>query len=190
MTALTTPARAATAAATFAVLALAGCTTGVSQSSSDSGGQTTAQQPTSEAPTTTTEQAQTATAEAPCPYLDIEFVKETIGQNLSSSTVTTITPAPGPGPKCEFTRPNGEIAATVDTAAMANPQAAQQAALEFAPGGNPVEAGEGGSVLVKKGEDLTLLAAYQGPIVVYVTINQESSLEATTLAETVLAALG
>lgn len=190
MTAFTSSARAASAAALFGVLALAGCTTGPSQSASDSGSETTSsQQSTSEAPVTT-QQAQTATAEAPCPYLDIEFVKETIGQNLSSSTVTTITPAPGPGPKCEFTRPNGEIAATVDTAAMANPQAAQQAALDFAPGGNPVKAGEGGSVLVKKGEDLTLLAAYQGVVVVYVTINQESSLEATTLAETVLAALG
>ncbi|GAB3312632.1 hypothetical protein GCM10027298_37970 [Epidermidibacterium keratini] len=173
----------------FAVLAVAGCTTGPSQSAESSSGGETTQQSSSQAPATTTQQAQTASAEEPCPYLDIDFMSETVGQQLSTSTVTTITPPPGPGPKCEFTRPNGEIAATVDTLAAADPATAQQTALDFAPGGNPVKAGEGGSVLVKKGEDLTQLAAYQGTLVVFVTINQESSLEATTIAETALAAL-
>jgi len=127
--------------------------------------------------------------QAPCPYLDTEFVKDTVGQHLSTVTVTTVTPPPGPLPRCDFARPDGAIAATVSTQTVSGAAEAMQLALQFAPDGNPVTAGEGGSVLVKQGGGETVLAAYRGTALVYVTINQESSLEANAIAAQVFTAL-
>lgn len=80
-------------------------------------------------------------------------------------------------------------AATISTAAAADAMSANAQALAFAPGGNPVTIGDGGSVLVKQGQNMTVLAAYRGNTIVYVSINQESSLEATEIATQVFTAV-
>ena len=166
---------------------VAGCS-GTSAHSGSSSSGTSSSAPTSDS-STAVPAPTTQTAEAPCPYLDVEFVKGTVGQHLSKVTVTTLTPPTGPLPRCDFARPNGEVAASVSTRSAKDAADAQGSAMQFAPGGNPVKAGEGGSVLVKTGDKSTVLAAYQGTTVVYVTINQESSLEATEIAQQVLSAV-
>lgn len=130
-----------------------------------------------------------STVEADCPYLEVGLVQDTVGQKTPTVLVTTTEPAIGPLPTCEFRKPNDEPAALVETATASTTNEAQQLALGFAPGGNPVAAGDGGSVLVKKGEAQTVLGAWRGMTVVYVTINQESSLEAVELAKQVFSAI-
>lgn len=174
----------------MAVLFVAGCTATAHDSSASSSTSSTssAAAPASDSSTAAPAPTTQATDE-PCPYLDTEFVKDTIGQHLSKVTVTTVTPAPGPLPQCDFARPDGAIAATVSTTTVSGAAEAMNLALQFAPDGNPVSAGEGGSVLIKRGGNETVLAAYQGTALVYVTINQESSLEATEIATQVLTAI-
>lgn len=126
-----------------------------------------------------------ATVEGPCPYLEQTFMEQTAGQKVSKTTVTTTTPAPGPLPRCEFQRSSGEPIAIIDSVTIDAADGLAKA-LELVPGGNPVSAGEGGSVVVHKGQAKTVLAAFKGTTLVLVTINQESSLEATEIAEQVL----
>lgn len=173
----------------LAALLVAGCSgtsadSGASTSSSSTSSTASASDSSTAAPAPTTQ-----AAEAPCPYLDNGFVKGTIGQILGTVTVTTVTPPPGPLAQCDFALPNGEIAVTVSSVTVKDAAEAMTLALQFAPDGNPVSAGEGGSVLVKKGGNQTVLAAYQGTALVYVTINQESSLEATEIVTQVLTAV-
>lgn len=175
----------------LSTLALAACTTGAPSGSSDdasgagtqasSAGTTSAA--LSDAPTAAA--PQTSSVEGPCPYLSQDFMELTVGQRIGKIVVTTVTPPPGPLPRCEFQRGSGEPAATVDTLTIAAGQGLQKS-LELVPGGNPVQAGEGGSVVVRKGEAKTELAAFKGTTLVYVSINQESSLEATEIAKSVL----
>ena len=139
--------------------------------------------------TETPVEAQAATVPGPCPYLEQELVEGIVGQKISAVLVTTTTPQTGPLPKCEFQRSSGEPAATTDTLTIKAGEGLAKS-LELVPGGNPVSAGEGGSVIVHQGQDRTDLVAFSGTTLVSVTINQESSLEATDLAETVLAAAG
>lgn len=135
------------------------------------------------------EPVQTSTTAGPCPYLTQDDVELVVGQRIAQVTVTTTTPAPGPLPRCEFQRSSGEPVAVVDTLTIAAGEGMTKS-LELVPGGNPVKAGEGGSVVVHQGQAKTELAAYAGTVLVTVTINQESSLEATELAEQVLTAAG
>ena len=166
------------------VLTAAACTGAASgdaaTSSSEAGGHASTAAPSS-APA-----PQVSAVEGPCPYLDQDFVESTVGQQIASVIVTTTTPAPGPLPQCEFRRSSGEPAATVQSVTVDAQKGGLAMALELVPGGNPVSAGDGGSVLVKKGESQTQLAAVQGTTMVIVTINQESSLEATEIAARVL----
>lgn len=128
------------------------------------------------------------TVEEPCPYLDADFVSDTVGQRVGKVLVTTSTPPVGPLPKCEFQRWDAEASAIIDTLTIEE-GAGLEKALELVPGGNPAGAGEGGSVLVQQGQARTDLAAFSGTTMVIVTINQESSLEANELAKAVLAAI-
>lgn len=129
------------------------------------------------------------TVEEPCPYLDADFVSDTVGQRVGKVLVTTSTPPVGPLPKCEFQRWDAEASAIIDTRTIEE-GAGLEKALELVPGGNPANAGEGGSVLVQQGQARTDLAAFSGTTMVIITINQESSLEANELAKAVFAAIG
>lgn len=142
----------------------------------------------SDLPTTQAAPApQVSTVEGPCPYLEQSFIEQTAGQKVSKTIVTTTTPPTGPMPRCEFQRASGEPIAAVDSLTIAAGEGLTKS-LELVPGGNPVSAGEGGSVMVHKGQAKTELAAFQGTTLVLVTINQESSLEAVEIAKQVLGA--
>lgn len=188
-------ARALIVTLTACALLLVGCTTSTPATptkSSESGGDLSSSMPPSSsasaAPAAPAAPVTTVTTQ-PCPYLDISFVENAVGQKTPTVQVTTITPAPGPLPQCVFTRPDKTPAVTISSATAADAAAAKQQALAYAPGGNPVTAGEGGAVLVKQGQNNTLLATYRGMTVVFVSINQESSLEATEIATQVLTAV-
>ncbi|MEO9197726.1 MAG: DUF2020 domain-containing protein [Antricoccus sp.] len=131
----------------------------------------------------------TTVATGPCPYLDTTFVEDTVGEKIQTVQVTSIGPALGPLPQCVFIGLDKATAATISTAAVADAVSAKAQALAFAPGGNPVTIGDGGSVLVKQGQNMTVFAAYRGNTIVYVAINQESSLEATEIATQVFTAV-
>jgi len=130
-------------------------------------------------------EATTTTEEGPCPYLEKDFVELTVGQRIGKTTVITMNPPVGPLPQCIFHRGSGEQAASVSSLTFPAGQGLQKA-LEIVPGGNPVSVGEGGSVMVLKGQARTELAAFKGTTMVIVTLNQESSLEATEIAGKVL----
>ncbi|PRZ42754.1 uncharacterized protein DUF2020 [Antricoccus suffuscus] len=173
----------------LATLLVAGCSGTPAKSDSSSASPSTSSTASASDSSTAAPAPTTQAVEAACPYLDTEFVKGTIGQHLSKVTVTTVTPPTGPLPQCAFARPNGEVAVTVSSTTVTDAAQAMSLALQFAPDGNPVSAGEGGSVLVKKGGNETVLAAYKGTALLYVTINQESSLEATEIATQALSTL-
>ncbi|WP_228389456.1 DUF2020 domain-containing protein [Cumulibacter manganitolerans] len=123
-----------------------------------------------------------------CPYLGEDFVEATVGQRIASVVVTTTEPPSGPRPQCEFVRADGDVAVSVRTRAVA-PGAGLAAALAEVPGGNPANAGEGGSVRVDSAQSRTDLAAWAGTALVVVTLNQASSLEAVEIAKAVLEGL-
>ncbi|SFC12817.1 DUF2020 domain-containing protein [Klenkia taihuensis] len=143
----------------------------------------------SPAPTTTAAptSAEPVTTEADCPYLDTSFVEDTVGQR--TPTVTTTGVPGGPPPTCTFTKPNGEPALVVEISQAADATAAQTAAVErVAPlGGTAVrDVGDGGGIAVGP---QTVLAVADGTLVVVVTVNQESSLQAREVAQTVVGAV-
>ncbi|MFV0532159.1 MAG: DUF2020 domain-containing protein [Cumulibacter sp.] len=132
-------------------------------------------------------EVQTSTAAGECPYLSAEDVAGIVGQMILETLVTTTTPPTGPLPGCTFQTYGDEAAASIETLTIEAGTGLQRA-LELVPGGNPVDVGEGGSVLVHQGQEQTQLAAFAGTTMVTVTINQESSLEAEELATLVLSA--
>lgn len=170
-----------------AALMVTGCTASGGSSEGGSSSSTPAASATDMPATQDTPAPQVSTVEGPCPYLEQSFIEQTAGQKVSKTTVTTTTPPPGPLPRCEFHRSSGEPIAAVDSLTIAAGDGLAKS-LELVPGGNPVNAGEGGSVMVHKGQAKTELAAFQGTTLVLVTINQESSLEAVEIAKQVLAA--
>lgn len=129
----------------------------------------------------------TVQAGAACPYLANDFVELTAGQHISSSNLLVTTPAEGPLPQCDFLRSNGEVVLSVRTVTKTDAVEAQNAALGVAPDGNPVtDIGDGGVVKVMLGKGSTVLAISKGAVVVVVTVNQESSLEAREIATEVV----
>lgn len=128
------------------------------------------------------------TVDGPCPYLDTGFVQETVGQHIARTTYTTTGPDLPPG--CAFYRPDGGVAATIEISSYADPVQAQTAAIELGgAGANPVDdIADGGVVVVPP--DQTVLAVSGGAMLLVVTINQESSLEARALAGAVAPLLG
>ncbi|HEX5493245.1 MAG TPA: DUF2020 domain-containing protein [Mycobacteriales bacterium] len=126
-----------------------------------------------------------STVDAPCPYVDTASVMNTIGQHLTRTTVTSTVPHPS----CAFYRPDGAVAAQITVSDLANPIAAQNAALaQVGKGSNPVS-GIGDYGVVAIVDDGALLAVTKGPSLVLVKINQQSSLEAREIARTVVSAL-
>lgn len=127
------------------------------------------------------------TAEGPCPYLDRGFIEETVGQRVS--LVETITVEGQPAPDCIFYRNDQSPSVTIDLTPYADAVAAQNAALSLVTtAATPItDIGEYGGVLVAA--DQTLLAVTRGPLLVYVITNQPSSLQARSIAATVLAAI-
>ena len=128
------------------------------------------------------------TVEQDCPYLDTGFVTQTVGQQ--TPTVTTTGVPGGPPPSCTFTKPDGEAALTVEIVQAADPVAARTAAVErVAPiGGTAVDdIGDGGGIAV--GTAQTVLAVADGTLVVVVTVNQQSSLQAREIAQVVVGAV-
>ncbi len=123
-----------------------------------------------------------------CPYLDTATVQETVGQR--TPTVTTTGVPGGPPPGCTFAKPDGSPAVVVEISQAADAVAARTAAVQrvAASGGTAVDdVADGGGVVVADGQ--TVLAVADGTLVVVVTINQESSLQARELARVVTAAL-
>ncbi|MDQ3053278.1 MAG: DUF2020 domain-containing protein [Actinomycetota bacterium] len=173
------------------VFVTAGCSAGDSGSDQPAG--------TSSALATTTTQSAVPTstgppppgppvvADAPCPYLEQGFIEETIGQRMER--VETITVDGQPAPNCVFYRPDGSAAVTIDLTPYPDPVAAQNAALALVTtSAMPItDIGDYGGVIVSSRQ--TLLAVTTGPLLLTVTTNQESSLQAREVATTVLAAL-
>ncbi|WP_134324136.1 DUF2020 domain-containing protein [Cumulibacter soli] len=155
-----------------------------SPASASSGAASSDEQSTEQASPT---EVQTSTAAGECPYLSTEDVAGIVGQMILETLVTTTTPPTGPLPGCTFRTYDDEAAASIETLTIEAGTGLERA-LELVPGGNPVDVGEGGSVLVHQGQAQTQLAAFAGTTMVTVTINQESSLEAEELAKLVLAA--
>ncbi|MBA3800743.1 MAG: DUF2020 domain-containing protein [Geodermatophilaceae bacterium] len=172
------------------VIGSAGC------SSSRSGGDQTAGSSTA-TPTVSASSTEQSTpppvpgppvvAEGPCPYLDTGYVELTIGQRIGR--VETITVQGQPAPDCVLYRLDETAAVTIDLTPYADPIAAQNAALALVTAAAlPVtDIGDYGGVLVSPGQ--TLLAVTAGPLLVSVSMNQESSLQARELGTTVLEAL-
>lgn len=175
---------------------MAGC----SGSPADEAGTTTpvatsaAPPPTTTTPPPPAVQPVPTVTEGPCPYLDQSYVEETIGQRIARVEVATFEPVVGPQPNCTFYKPNDEAAVIVTTATTPSPVEAATAALAaIGDAGNPVDpeaaggAGDGGAVIVSASQ--TICAVSKGQHVVTITINQESSLEATEIATTVAATI-
>ena len=182
--------RAAPAVVTVALaLVLAGC--GATEEPA-----ATPTSPTTSAPAATTTAAAPTTTVAPtpetveqdCPYLDTATVQDTVGQQ--TPTVTTTGVPGGPPPTCTFLKPNDEAAATVEVSQATDAIAAQTAAVQRVAGigGTAVDdIADGGGIASTDGG--TVLAVADGTLVVVVTINQASSLQARELAQAVVAVL-
>ncbi|QNG36879.1 DUF2020 domain-containing protein [Geodermatophilaceae bacterium NBWT11] len=142
---------------------------------------------TAAAPTTTVAPTP-ETVEQDCPYLDTATVQDTVGQQ--TPTVTTTGVPGGPPPTCTFLKPNDEAAATVEVSQATDAIAAQTAAVQRVAGigGTAVDdIADGGGIASTDGG--TVLAVADGTLVVVVTINQASSLQARELAQAVVAVL-
>ena len=140
--------------------------------------------PTTPAPTT----AEPVTTEQDCPYLATGQVEDVVGQR--TPTVTTTGVPGGPPPGCTFAKPDGEPALVVEITQAADPIAARTAAVERVAGigGTAVDdIADGGGIVV--GADQTVLAVADGTLVVVVTVNQESSLQAREIAQAVVGAV-
>jgi hypothetical protein len=124
------------------------------------------------------------TRDAECPYLETAFVMQTVGQHIERTTVTTTRPA-----SCAFYRPDGALAAKVDGSELGSAAAAAAKVRAVSgSGANPVsDLGDGGAVAITN--DGAVLAASTGSTLLVVSINQQSSLEATELARRYLARL-
>jgi len=144
--------------------------------------------PTTPAPTTAaTSSAEPVTTEQDCPYLGTTTVEDVVGQK--TPTVTTTGVPGGPPPSCTFAKPNGEAALTVEISQVADSVAARTAAVErvAAIGGTAVtDIADGGGIAVGPS---TVLAVADGTLVVVVTVNQESSLQAREIATAVVGAV-
>ncbi|SDP26292.1 Protein of unknown function [Klenkia soli] len=146
---------------------------------------TSAPAPTTTAAPTT---AEPVTTEQDCPYLATAQVEDVVGQK--TPTVTTTGVPGGPPPGCTFAKPDGEPALTVEITQAADPIAARTAAVERVAGigGTAVDdIADGGGIAV--GTDQTVLAVADGTLVVVVTVNQESSLQAREIAQAVVGAV-
>lgn len=165
----------------------AGCS-GDPGSQAESGTSSQAATEASESATaeTTPPPAPPVTAEEPCPYLDQGYIEETVGQRIPR--VETVTVEGQPAPDCTFFRNDNTISVVVDLTAYADPVAAQNAALSLiTAAATPItDIGEYGGVLVT---DRTQLAVTRGALLVYLTLNQPSSLQAREIAATILAAI-
>lgn len=171
------------------VLLLSGCSSPAPAPDPPAPSSPSATSATSSAPTTATPTtaAEPVTTEQDCPYLDTTLVEDTVGQQ--TPTVTTTGVPGGPPPSCTFAKPNGEAALTVEISQATDPVAARTAAVErvAAIGGTAVtDIADGGGIAV--GEP-TVLAVADGTLVVVVTINQQSSLQAREIAQAVVGAV-
>lgn len=142
---------------------------------------------TSAAVTTSAAPAEPVVGPGPCPYLDENYIEEAVGDRMDR--VETVTVEGQPAPDCVFYLLNGSVGVTVDLTPYADPVAAQNAALALVTtAAQPItDIGDYGGVLVAPGT--TVLAVTTGALLMAVTINKESSLEAREIATTALAAL-
>ncbi len=148
---------------------------------------TTVVAPSSTAPVAATP-AEPVTTEQDCPYLDTALVEDTVGQQ--TPTVTTTGVPGGPPPGCTFAKPDGEPALAVEITRTPDPVAARAAAVDRVAGigGTAVDdIADGGGIAV--GAEETVLAVADGTLVVVVTVNQRSSLQAREIAQVVVAAV-
>jgi hypothetical protein len=164
-----------------AVGVLAGCDAGSASRPTLAPAQTrattTAPRPTTPARRTT---APVVTRDGACPYFDILFAEQTIGQHLARSTVTTTRPYPG----CTLYRPDGGKAIDIQIRVYPTTLRAQQSAVTLlGASANPTDVGDHGTVLIVA--DGARLVASKGRYLVAVFINQQSSLQAHDVAAAV-----
>lgn len=180
------------------VLGTSGCSGGADSSAGQRGGSGDARSPTAQPGTADPTPASPTPAPpppppppvvgpGPCPYLEESYVEQTVGQRMAR--VETITVEGQPIPDCIFYRPDDTAAVRIDLTAYPDAIAAQNAALAaVTPAATPItDLGDYGGVLVSPGQ--TVLAVSTGALLLVVTTNQETSLQARDLATTVLAAL-
>lgn len=173
---------------TLATLALVSGCGATAMRAGSNGASEGAGSPTTSATPTVTLAPTPETVEQDCPYLDTATVQDTVGQQ--TPTVTTTGVPGGPPPTCTFLKPNDEAAATVEVSQATDAIAAQTAAVQRVAGigGTAVDdIADGGGIASTDGG--TVLAVADGTLVVVVTINQASSLQARELAQAVVAVL-
>lgn len=168
---------------------------GTAACSDDAGSQAAVTSSSAAAPSSTTPAAESTSAvpappvvgPGPCPYLEETYIEETVGDRMDR--VETVTVEGQPAPDCVFYLPNGDAGVTVDLTPYGDPVAAQNAALAaVTSAAQPVtDFGDYGGVIVSTA--MTVLAVTRGPLLLVVTTNRESSLQAREIASTALAAL-
>ena len=140
---------------------------------------------TTTAPTHTTARPRPSTArvvtrDGTCPYFDLDFAEQTIGQHLARGTITTTRPYPG----CTLYRPDGGKAIDIQVKEYRTALDAQQRAVTVVgSAANPTDVGDHGTVAIVA--DGARLAASKGRYLIVVFINQQSSLQAHDVAAAV-----
>ncbi|WP_189209002.1 MULTISPECIES: DUF2020 domain-containing protein [Actinokineospora] len=142
---------------------------------------TTTASPPAEAPP-----APEPSADGPCPYLETEEVANANGQRVGS-----VKTSDGDPPSCFFYRPDGSVQLTVRI--YSGDEAAAKAVVdEAAPvdSSNPANAPAGWKGGSLAGDDGALYAVAKDGTAVVVSTNQEQTIKARRITETVIKNLG
>lgn len=172
------------AASAAGLVLLAGCATQTAGSASPAG--PVAQPPASSATVAPPAQP-TPAVQAPCPYLDDDFVEQTNGQRVGRTAVS----ADKPHPACFFYRSDGNEQLRVQVLVAANPAAARALVDRAAPVDTSDPATlpggwEGGKQPTGSG---AVFAVYKGGAAVVVVSNQRQTIKVSRIAEQVISAL-
>lgn len=169
------------------LVALAACTTATPTP------EPAPQPPTTAAPTTTTAPAEATappapepSADGPCPYLAGADVADANGQRVGAVKVSD-----GDPPTCFFYRSDGNLQLTVRIYS-GEPDVAEAVVDEAAPvdSSNPAKSPAGWDGGSLAGDDGAVYAVSKAGTAVVVSTNQEQTIKARRIAETVIGALG
>lgn len=126
-------------------------------------------------------------SEAPCPYLDTDFVSRANGQRVALVRVS----GDEPHPACFFYRPDGDLQLTVRVyvgdAAVATGLVDRAAPVDTS---NPTEQPPGWKGGYESSDDGAVYAVAKGDTAVIVSTNQQQSVKARSVATEAIAALG
>jgi UPF0176 protein len=163
---------------------VAGCATQTAGSASPTGPLTQPPAPTTAAPPPP---EPTPAGQAPCPYLDDDFVEETNGQRVGRIAVSTDKPHPA----CFFYRSDGSEQLRVQVLVAADPATARALVDRAAPVDTSDPATlpggwDGGKQPTGSG---AVFAVYKGGTAVVITGNQQQTIKVSRIAEQVITAL-